>query len=491
MDPDASGVRFHFGASDGSTIDAGPFHASVVHGALGYAADGRSLTATMISAEPLHDLKIVVHPALLDTSLGCRAISIDRFADETTGEDQYPERARAERGFRADVTLYEMARAAIIDSVVDRLDTKAADYLKELAAPAHALIEQIQSAGDGSDGVKLREIIATAAGVDPSTRAGSGLHRFDHFSQVVVGLVEACQRPGVTADAFVNCTRDRSRRDFGATNVQTMREKIISVAKPVPTFQIWSGVRETPFTPDPKLSFLTNPGPGSIQFMVQVAFTSPPYQKILRDGGKRDEASDQTEPYEFENLKITDKVLEMVAANPQKRDVFDGVVEFTALQRLFRLALAGQLGTEFPVEKLADLEFATRDDVKRQPTPRWTPHGGDINFLVNLVSNLSEMPAGQKAKAAACLKANGIAAQRPADDAGLQSLYDDWKRRVPISSPEWTQACVFQTTPASAVSETISNLIQYSQQFPAIRDLRHSLGVDVADRSDPERCGPL
>jgi hypothetical protein len=121
---DDGGVRFHFGAANGSTVDAGPFHASVVHGALAYAADGRALTATMISAEPLRDLKILVHPALLDTTLGCRAISIDRFADETTGEDQYPERARAERGFNADVMLYEVARAAVLDSVVDRLDAE-------------------------------------------------------------------------------------------------------------------------------------------------------------------------------------------------------------------------------------------------------------------------------------------------------------------------------------------------------------------------------
>ena len=107
---DGDGLHFHLGATDGSTVDAGPFHASVVHGALAYAADGRALTATMISAEPLRDLKILVHPALLDTSLGCRAISIDRFADETTGQDKYPDRSEAERGFNADVLLYQIAR---------------------------------------------------------------------------------------------------------------------------------------------------------------------------------------------------------------------------------------------------------------------------------------------------------------------------------------------------------------------------------------------
>jgi hypothetical protein len=292
---EAGGVRFHFGAANGSTLDAGPFHASVVHGALAYAADGRALTATMISAEPLRDLKILVHPALLDTTLGCRAISIDRFADETTGENQYPERARAERGFQADVMLYEMARAAILDSVVDRLDAENKDYLRESTAAAHDLIGQIQNSG----GDELRSIIGSAAGVDPATRTGSGLHRFDHFSPIVVRLVEACQGPGATAEAFVSCTRDHSQREFGTKDFQSFRDRFVSVAQPVPTFQIWSGVRETPFTPDPKLSFLTKPGPDAIQFMVQVAFTSKPYQKILGDGGTSDEASDQTDPYEF------------------------------------------------------------------------------------------------------------------------------------------------------------------------------------------------
>ena len=114
---DGGTLRFHFVAADGSAVDAGPFHASAVHGALAYAADGRALTGTMISAQPLPDLKILLHPALLDTSLGCRAISIDRFADESTGRDQYPERAQAERGFHADVMLYEIARAAVIDAL--------------------------------------------------------------------------------------------------------------------------------------------------------------------------------------------------------------------------------------------------------------------------------------------------------------------------------------------------------------------------------------
>jgi uncharacterized membrane protein YgcG len=492
---DGSELRFHLGSADGSSVDAGPFHASVVHGALAYAADGRALTATMISAEPLRDLKILLHPALLDTSLGCRAISIDRFADETTGRDKYPDRSRAERGFQANVLLYQIARAAIIDTVADRLEEETAHDLKESAASAHALIAQIQAPGGGDDADTLRALIGAAARVDPAARSASGLHRFDHFSRDVVGLVEACQGPNVKATDFVTCTRNRSKTDFGAEDFRSIRDKLESAVQPVPTYQIWSGVREAPFSPDPTLSFLTKRGPDTIQFMVQVAFTSKPYQKILRNGGKSDEASNQTDPFEFRNLKISEKVLEMVATNPEKRDVFDGIVEFTALQRLFRLAFDGRLGAAFPIERLAELESTTRVDVKQQPTPRWNPHGGEFSFLLQVVSALPQLPPGLKSRAEACLKANGMSTQVPRDDAPLQLLYDAWRRRAPLSSSDWAAACVFPDAapPLSpqASDASMIDLTKFSQRFPSIRDLRLSLGVDAAERSDAQACGPL
>jgi hypothetical protein len=492
---DGSGFRFHLGAADGSTIDAGPFHASVVHGALGYAADGRALTATMISAEPLRDLKILLHPALLNTSLGCRAISIDRFADETTGQDKYPERFRAERGFNADVLLYQIARTAIINSVVERLETEVADDLNRSAASGNDLIARIEAPGGGDDADTLRASIDAAASVEPATRSASGLHRFDHFSRDVVGLVEACQRPNANASDFVACTRNRAKMDFGTKTLSSsIRSKLISAIQPVPTYQIWSGVREAPFSPDRTLTFLTKRGPDTMQFMVQVAFTSTPYQKILNNGGKSDEAAEQTDPYEFENLKISEKVLEMVAVNPEKRDVFDGIVEFTALQRLFRLAFDGRLGDAFPVEKLAELASATRAEVKPQSTPRWNPNGGEFGFLLQVASMLPQMPAGLKAKAEACLVANGMPAQPPAGSSGLQPLYDAWRHRAPLSSIDWAGACKFSDSGAvspQASNASTNDLIKLSQGYAAIRDLRLSLGVDAAERSDVQACGPL
>ncbi|MDB5601168.1 MAG: hypothetical protein JWN71_3212 [Xanthobacteraceae bacterium] len=487
---DGSELRFRLGTATGTTINAGPFHGSAVHAAVAYAADGRPLTVTMISAEPLSDLKILLHPALLDTSLGCRAISIDRFADEATGQDKYPERMRAERSFQADFMLYEIARAAIVDGAIDRIGRDDADYLKQSVVSAHALMDQLKSTGGGDNGNALRSMINVAIkGSDPVSKSASGLHRFDHFSRDVVEIVEACRGPSVNGTDFVNCTRERSKE------LLLLRGKLMSAAMPVPTFQIWSGVREIPYVPEPGLSFLTQPSRDALQFMVQVAFTSPPYQKIREKGGAIDEASEHTDPYEFGTLKISEKVLELVAASPAKRDVLDGIVEFTALQRFFRLALSGGLGSYFPVEKLTELASDTRADVKPQTTPRWNAADGEFRFLVRVASTLPQMPAALKAKAETCLKANGMQTQIPAGGSALQSVFDAWKRRTPLGSPDWTSACVFPETTALSVlpggDASMTDLIKFSQQFPAIRDLRRSLGVEAAERSDPETCKPL
>ena len=292
---DGGTLRFHFVAADGSAVDAGPFHASAVHGALAYAADGRALTGTMISAQPLPDLKILLHPALLDTSLGCRAISIDRFADESTGRDQYPERAQAERGFHADVMLYEIARAAVIDALPLTLKQEEADFRENTTARAHGLIA-LTTSTSGNEGSEVLDLIAS----EIKGKTASGLHRFDHFNRDVVSVVEACMGPTKSPQDFVACTRDRGKQYVGSGQSESDYEKIGAASLPVPTFQIWSGVREAPYRPDATLSFLRQPGDSSLQFMVQVAFTSPPFQKLVQEGRtKLEDGDEQSDPLEF------------------------------------------------------------------------------------------------------------------------------------------------------------------------------------------------
>jgi hypothetical protein len=244
---------------------------------------------------------------------------------------------------------------------------------------------------------------------------------------------------------------------------------------------------------------MKRPNDGLLQFMDQVAFTSPPRQKLFEEGKTNPEnwndQDEQSEPYEFSNLKISDKVLAMVATNPEKRDVFDGVVEFTALQRLFRLAFEGRLGGQFPIEKLTDLGMATRGDVKRQATPRWNPKGAEPSFLFEVASALPQMSGELKSKAEACLAANGLPAVAPSSEFAFALFLDTWRRRASLDPEAWSKVCVFSDTLAPPGPQTgadaLASLVKHSQQYPATRNLRRSLGVEAADRSGVEACGPL
>jgi hypothetical protein len=92
--------------------------------ALTYAADGRVTTATITKADPLNERRILLHPALVDTWLGCRAIQIDRFVFDSTSKSK----VRDQRLALVEVQrwLYAVARDALIRRVFR------ADAAKEL-----------------------------------------------------------------------------------------------------------------------------------------------------------------------------------------------------------------------------------------------------------------------------------------------------------------------------------------------------------------------
>jgi len=74
-------VELFLQSADGKRRSAGTYDRDILHQALAYAADGRPVTVTMISASPVPFLKILVHPSLVDTRLGCEAIGLDRLVD--------------------------------------------------------------------------------------------------------------------------------------------------------------------------------------------------------------------------------------------------------------------------------------------------------------------------------------------------------------------------------------------------------------------------
>ena len=116
-------IRLHLIDSSNHEIDLGAFEASLVSLALAYAADGRVITVTMTTADPLTELRILLHPVLLDTTLGCHTIELDRFVDISVPTEDPQTKKLTFRGFQSKLiysqqALYAVARAALIQALL-------------------------------------------------------------------------------------------------------------------------------------------------------------------------------------------------------------------------------------------------------------------------------------------------------------------------------------------------------------------------------------
>ena len=123
-------VKLTLKRGDGRNIVLGPFRPEIVHLAMACAADGRPITATMVTAAPLRELKILLHPALEDTAIGCRAIEVDRLVDRFAGSSEAgtPPSPREVESFRVQsfLELYHWAWAVTVTAGHDQVSKVAA-----------------------------------------------------------------------------------------------------------------------------------------------------------------------------------------------------------------------------------------------------------------------------------------------------------------------------------------------------------------------------
>jgi hypothetical protein len=163
---------------------------------------------------------------------------------------------------------------------------------------------------------------------------------------------------------------------------------------PVPVVAHVSGIRERPFSRTLADCFVPegNEVPPVLDFLIQITYDSPPYFLKGPPPGAEDRAgwealssfADDT-PWEFPAItgRVREVVRKALADDPSMADDRDAVAllsEFTVLQRLFRLGLAGELGREFPVEALAELhrEVAPASPPPPIRTPRWDIRPGKL-----------------------------------------------------------------------------------------------------------------
>jgi hypothetical protein len=496
------------GREHGETV-IGPVPVAIVPLALGYAADGRAVAATMTEAKPLTELRILLNPVLVDTPIGARAIEIDRFVDESSARST----VRNERTLlvKVQLSLYAIARREMINAVFGTEEEQFADQLIRQDDEVLGLADAIAEAGPNHPDNVIALHVLKQALADPRDlfdREFSPLNvKTEYFHPIVVQLMQACAKPNGDLAGYKSCLKDEAQgRAVASADVLKSRGNLNWTA-PTPTIQPWSGVRERPYKLDSKIAFagighVDDPPPEPFDFIVQVSFTSPPFAAMTRPwfekGGEAEldrinEEAEKKDPWLFpdRDLHTSDRVLSLIAHDPRSADVFASMRQFVWLERLFRAALSGRLGADFPVERLAALAKETAGSVEKQRTPRWNARSpSELPFLEQLLITVQrEANRGGIAEMSACLRAVGI---DPTQVGGGRDdiervVVDARSRLYNISDDAWDKVCRFTEGTASP------KLAAMSLDVSDLRRLRHAVGLraDEALLNSPQTWKPL
>ena len=384
----------------GERFDLGTFDPGRIHAALLYAADGRPTAVTMVTADPLIDLRILLHPTLLDTPIGCEIIELDRFVDIHTGSayGATPRSEATEFVLNAQA-LYDLAWATRTGLLWSQIE--AAIEGRSTFIPTWEMEQHIAGLGEGTlegTAVAMRRIDGNAALVEQATTAFMELDgvldkartplraKPEFYDQALVEAIERCGRDAANLDACLECI---------AEHAEMVLHELRTVAwdgwlYAPPEFDIWSGVRELDYTVDGSLMCFSDAGRPAdsllwpFRFMVQVAFTSPAYFAD-RNAGIEDYVDES--PWEFPTLQdyVTQTLATVIPESSVETRILKDAAEFTLLQRLFRCGFDGRLGSDFPMERLVTLaEVAAEHQAASVRTPRWNPKPGVLEELLGL-----------------------------------------------------------------------------------------------------------
>ncbi|PTW60692.1 hypothetical protein C8N35_104321 [Breoghania corrubedonensis] len=443
--------RFELAVAGKPAMSFGPFDPAIVHLALLYAADQRPTAVTMVTAPPLPELRILHHPALVDTGLGCRARRLDQFADEVTGRVSALQELREIETLHAEgeIALHNLVRNIQIVAISQTPDGK-----KAIAGyGAQSFVDAASNASPDE-----RELLAAEIRLSDRATPLTIASRPAYFEAHTSALVDRCRKSGDLA-SFSACAIKAATDDASAT----LKRGAQWLAPPV-EFQTWSGVREKAYRVEEQLDFLTGRGEdslGPLRFMVQVAISSPAYFADPGKGWYDPEnlaPQEYTDPHPWEFAQ-TARVLQqalvtLISESAEHKEVYADMVAFTRLQRFFRNALDGALSESFPLEELAKIAEATRASVNTNaPTLRWNPNPGQIER--SLTKLLDDAP-DKGGAATACRRL----ANRP-DAAG-------------IPPEQWHTACGTTTLSEELPNKDAVTRVSYLNE---LRDLRFELGL--------------
>ncbi|WP_416760574.1 hypothetical protein ACNI65_00355 [Roseateles sp. So40a] len=330
---------------------AGTFDAGVLNQALRYAADKRVVATTIMGGDRKAIGRMTyLHPALVDTPLGCRVIESDRLIDtfttrpsraESTASTtiaQLSEDRRQMDNWRAVVTY---ARAVVareepvcpadrVQQVVDKSKTDAVRFSEPMKAAMAAFLRAREASSPAGSTTFLKEASACATG--PRDRLGECL--CTRVSRE--GLLGAYWFP----EDHTSQVREREGRL--AADLRWLR---------------------------PSPSHLE-----ALDFWTHTTFSL--HGRTREDREERESAALDFPNAQLQALRGQVQAALPAYATPRLKnadDFMDPLEQFVLAQRLARAALQGQLGADFPVTQLLLLQQQTRPFVPSQVTLRWEP----------------------------------------------------------------------------------------------------------------------
>ncbi|TCU73817.1 hypothetical protein EDE08_104156 [Bradyrhizobium sp. R2.2-H] len=365
------GLQFALRRADQRILSFGPFRAEIVRLALAYAADGRPVTVTLPAAGIGRG--VLLHPALVDTSLGCKARHLDQFVDAFTSRS--PERTSATQRVDQHLDTYRFAWAAQFQQIMaTTADVLSKDELQSLE-PVKEFSTKVLSSEE------ISKSVATTI-KSPKEWADKRLSpvtlKTDYFEAGLVKTISSCLGTSGSPAAFRQCVA------MTPIDVAFIRSGKWTAGPP--SLFSESGVRETNYVLDDQLSFLdlrsAKGATWPFEFMLQVTFETPRYFAEERSTLSFDET-----PFEYPNVKawISDRVSKGIAADRsplQTEKTMVDLREFAVLQRFFRLALDGTFGDGFPLDTLVRLsQIKSRAQQPVVRTPLWNSPDATAKIL--------------------------------------------------------------------------------------------------------------
>lgn len=185
--------------------------------------------------------------------------------------------------------------------------------------------------------------------------------------------VKTCASSGSTGAEFDHCV-ERHARNILYNSVKISKQVNDEWRAGPPVAHIVSGVRERSYRVTPGLEQMLGSDVDRkdplwpFEFLIQIAFA----QRDQEHETPAIELTSLTAEIRSEIERLIADSIEDPDQGGREADVVALMRDFTILQRLFRAALGGLLGPDFPLRKLVDLHRAVDVPQVECKTPRWS-----------------------------------------------------------------------------------------------------------------------